>query len=88
MPKKIAPEVKEKALELYLQGSFTAKEIVDELARIFNVEVKVPTIYAWSREAKWNEKQVEARTNGMERVGETESTRFARLQQEHFFVEL
>lgn len=83
MPKKIAPEVKEKALELYLQGSFTAKEIVDELARIFNVEVKVPTIYAWSREAKWNEKQVEARTNGMERVGETESTRFARLQQEH-----
>ena len=27
MPKKIAPEVKEKAMELYLRGDLTAKEI-------------------------------------------------------------
>ena len=70
-------------MQLYLQGDLTAKDISEELQRIFKVDVKVPTIYAWSRDAKWNEKQVEARTNGMERVGETESTRFARLQQEH-----
>ena len=28
MPKKIAPEVREKAMELYLQGDLTAKEML------------------------------------------------------------
>ena len=60
MPKKIAPEVKEKAMELYLRGDLTAKEISEELQRVFKADVKVPTIYAWSREAKWNDKQIEA----------------------------
>ena len=83
MPKKIAPEVKEKAMELYLQGDLTAKEISEELQRIYKADVKVPTIYAWSREAKWNDKQVEARAVGMEQVQESESARFARLQKEH-----
>ena len=83
MPKKIAPEVKERAMELYLQGDLTAKEISEELQRVFKADVKVPTIYAWSREAKWNDKQVEARTTGMEQVQESESSRFARLQKEH-----
>ena len=83
MPKKIAPEVKEKAMELYLQGDLTAKEISEELQRIYKADVKVPTIYAWSREAKWNDKQVEARNAGMEQVQESESARFARLQKEH-----
>ena len=83
MPKKIAPEVKERAMELYLRGDLTAKEISEELQRVFKAEVKVPTIYAWSREAKWNDKQIEARTVGMEQVQESESARFARLQTEH-----
>ena len=83
MPKKISPEVKEKAMELYLQGDLTAKQISDELYRVFKEDVKVPTIYAWSRTAKWNDKQIEARAVAIERVGETESARFARLQQEH-----
>ena len=83
MPKKIPPEVREKAMELYLQGDLTAKDISDELQRIFKIVVRVPTIYAWSRDAKWNNKQLEARTDAMEKVGETESARFARLQKEH-----
>ena len=83
MPKKIAPEVREKAMELYLQGDLTAKDISEELQRIFKVDVKVPTIYAWSRDSKWNDKQVEARAESMERVQESESARFARLQKEH-----
>tara|TARA_Y100000310_G_C20465294_1_gene707327 strand:+ start:71 stop:568 length:498 start_codon:yes stop_codon:yes gene_type:complete len=83
MPKKIAPEVREKAMTLYLQGDLTAKEISEELQRVFKVSVKVATIYAWSRDSKWNDKQIEARAEGMERVGETESARFARLQREH-----
>ena len=44
MPKKIAPEVKEKAMELYLRGDLTAKEISEELQRIYKADVKVPTI--------------------------------------------
>ena len=31
MPKKIAPEVREKAMQLYLQGDLTAKDISEEL---------------------------------------------------------
>ena len=83
MPKKIAPEVREKAMELYLQGDLTAKDISEELQRIFKVDVKVPTIYAWSRDSKWNDKQIEARAESMERVQESESARFARMQKEH-----
>ena len=83
MPKKIAPEVRQKAMELYLRGDLTAKEISGELQRIFKVEVKVPTIYAWSRDSKWNDQQIEARTKGEIQVQEAESARFARLQSEH-----
>ena len=83
MPKKIAPEVREKAMELYLQGDLTAKDISEELQRIFKVDVKGPTIYAWARDSKWNDKQIEARAESMERVQESESARFARMQKEH-----
>ena len=83
MPKKIAPEVRDKAMEMYLQGDKTAKEIVVELKRVFNTDVKVPTIYAWSKSAQWPAQKTKARTMAMEKLAESESSRFARLQKEH-----
>ena len=47
MTKKIAPEGKEKSMKMNLQGDLTAKEISEELQRIYKADVKVTTINAW-----------------------------------------
>ena len=50
MPKTIPMEVKERAFELYLEGDKTVPEIVQTLDDEFDVPVKAPTIYAWTRQ--------------------------------------
>ena len=82
MPRVIPTEVKERAFEIYLKDEKTVPEIVKLLKDEFDVEVKVPTIYAWTRQENWMEQRALARTRGIQAVAENESQRFARLQKE------
>jgi hypothetical protein len=82
MPKVIPDKIRLKAMELFLEGK-TVPAISAELVNEFNVEVKVPTIYAWSKQYKWKEDKVEARTAAVETIKESETQRYARIQEEH-----
>ena len=82
MPKVIPDEIRLKAMELFLGGQ-TVPAISAALANEFNVEVKVPTIYAWSKQYKWKEDKIEARVAAVDTIKETETQRYARIQEEH-----
>ena len=83
MPKKLPVEAKDKALSLYLKGDKSAAEIASSVEKEFKVNVKPVTIYSWIKQYNWKDKLAEARTTAIAEVTESESARFARLQQEH-----
>ena len=83
MPKQFPPEIKEKALGLYIKGDKSAREIAEVLWDAFAIEVKPSTIYLWAREGEWGTQQVEVRIQAIEKIKETEGQRFARAQREH-----
>ena len=82
MPKYIPETVKLEAMKLYLEGDKTAKEIAKIVSKN-GTSVKPPTIYAWAKQNNWKAMRTEAREETIERIQETESQRFARLQKEH-----
>ena len=81
MPKYIPDAVKLKAMELFLRGDLTAKEIAEQLS-VDGVVVKPPTIYAWAKKEKWAEQKSVAIAEKKQEIAETEAQRFARLQEE------
>ena len=83
MPKRFAPEIREKAFALYIRGDKSAREVSELIWDDFAVEVKPSTIYLWAREGEWDDKQVEVRTEAMDKIQESEGQRFARIQTEH-----
>ncbi len=50
MPKQLPPEIKEKAIGLYIKGDKSAREIAEVLLDAFAIEVKPCKIYLWARE--------------------------------------
>ena len=70
MPKRFAPEIREKAFALYIRGDKSAREVSELIWDDFAVEVKPSTIYLWAREGEWDEKQVEVRTEAMDKIQE------------------
>ena len=52
MPKQIPQEVKNKAMELFLEGR-PAREIAENVTLDYSVLVKPSTIYAWARKYNW-----------------------------------
>ncbi len=82
MPKTFDPEVRLKAMELYLEGN-PVTHIAEELNKKYDIEVKPTTIYMWARQSKWKNDKVEARTAAVESIKESETQRFARIQKEH-----
>lgn len=83
MPKKLPEEVKLKALELYLSGDNTADTISDQLSREFNVKVATSTVYSWIKTDGWKDTKLATRADAMIQVQESETQRYARLQEEH-----
>ena len=81
MPKVIPEEIRLKAMELFMEGK-TVPSISIKLANEFDVEVKIPTIYAWAKQYRWKEDKIEARVAAVDTIKETETQRYARLQQE------
>ena len=82
MPKRIPQEVKTKAMEFFLEGK-PAREIAEKVSDTFNIQVKPSTIYAWANQYKWGETRAVSRADAVQRVKETETQRYARLQEEH-----
>lgn len=83
MPKRFSPEIKEKALSLYMKGDKSAREITEDLFEEFATEVQPSTIYLWAREGEWDVQQKVIRADAIEQIKESEGQRFARIQIEH-----
>ena len=83
MPKKLPEKVKLKALEMYLTGDYSAKDIAVNISKQFKVKVAAPTIYVWIREDDWKSQKALVKTEAITAVKESESHRFARMQTEH-----
>ena len=83
MPKTFPLAVKERALELYLQG-YSPKDISETLRTEFDNEVTQSTVYAWGKEGQWDIKRKENYTTSIEKIQETEGQKLNRIQQEHF----
>ena len=82
MHKVIPEEVKMKAMELFMEGK-TVPVISKMLFESFATEVKIPTIYAWVKQFKWKDNKQVARADAVAAIQESETQRFARIQQEH-----
>ena len=81
MPKKIAPEVRNKAMQLYLEGN-VAKDIALAISTEFSVKMNPSTIYAWANQYKWGEVKAVAHAEAVELIKESETQSYARLQEE------
>lgn len=82
MPKYIPNEIRLEAMELYLAGNKSAREIATIVSKN-GVSVKPPTIYAWAKKEAWNQQKAVAVTDQQQKIAETEGQKFARLQQDH-----
>ena len=79
MPKHIPDEIKLKAMELFLKGDKTAKQIAKEISTAEH-KVAPPTIYMWAKKERWGEQKAVAIADRQTELAETEGERFARLQ--------
>ena len=81
MPKHIPDEIKLNAMEMFLKGDKTAKEIAAEVSTEEHA-VAPPTIYMWAKKDKWGEQKAVAIADKQNALAESEGQRFARLQSE------
>ena len=82
MPKRIPHDVRNKAMQLYLEGR-AAKDIAAVITKDSDVTVKPSTIYAWANQYKWGDTRTVARADAVTQIQQTETQRYARLQEEH-----
>ena len=82
MPKVYDQEIKLKAMKLWVQG-ISGPKIVAQINHEFTSDVKIPTLYTWAKQYKWNEQKNMARTEAMVQIQESEGQRFVRVQSEH-----
>tara|TARA_R110002110_G_scaffold332707_1_gene543681 strand:+ start:40 stop:540 length:501 start_codon:yes stop_codon:yes gene_type:complete len=81
MPKHIPDEIKLHAMEMFLKGDKTAKEIAAEVSTEEHA-VAPPTIYMWAKKDKWGEQKAVAIADTQRDLAESEGQRFARMQSE------
>ena len=81
MPKYIPESVKLEAMQLFIAGNLTAKEIAEYVSKD-GVVVRPPTIYAWAKKEQWAEHKSVAIADKKQEIVETEAQRFARLQED------
>tara|TARA_R110002020_G_scaffold51300_3_gene145228 strand:+ start:5220 stop:5723 length:504 start_codon:yes stop_codon:yes gene_type:complete len=83
MPKKFSRKVRDRAFKLYLDDTYSAREIAEQVSQEFREVVTTPTIYSWIRTLDWDIKKKETEVKAMEKMQENESTKIARMQEEH-----
>lgn len=83
MPKKFSRQVRDRAFKLYLDDTYSAREIAEQVSQEFREVITTPTIYSWIRTLDWDIKKKETEAKAMEKMQENESTKIARMQEEH-----
>ena len=83
MPKKFSRQVRDRAFKLYLDDTYSAREIAEQVSQEFRVAETTPTIYSWIRTLDWDTKKKETEAKAMQKMQEDESTKIARMQEEH-----
>ena len=83
MPKTFPLAVKERALELYLQGS-SPKDVSEVLRDEFSNDVTQSTVYAWVKQEGWEEKKQLVYADSLVHIQESEGQKLNRIQQEHW----
>ena len=83
MPKKFPKAVKERAFKLYLTDDYSAREIAEQISAEHRVVVNEQTIYAWVRQDDWKTKKAETQVQAVEKMKDNESTKLAKMQDEH-----
>ena len=83
MPKTFPLAVKERALELYLQGS-SPKDVSEVLRDEFTNDVTQSTVYAWVKQEGWEEKKQLVYADSLIHIQESEGQKLNRIQQEHW----
>jgi transposase len=83
MPKKFPKVIKERAFKLYLTDDYSAREIAQQISAEHRTVVNEQTIYAWVRQDDWKIKRAEVQTKAIEKVQESESSKLAKMQDEH-----
>jgi transposase-like protein len=83
MPKKFPKVIKERAFKLYLSDDYSAREIAQQISAEHRTVVNEQTIYAWVRQDDWKIKRAEVQTKAIEKVQESESSKLAKMQDEH-----
>ena len=81
MPKQFPNEIKLKAMELFLDGSLTAKEIADEVSTEEHV-VSPPTIYMWARKEKWGEQKIQEYVDSQSNVARKKAKDYSEIQED------
>ena len=80
MPKKTPDSIKLQAMELFVTGNYTAKEIAQKISKKDH-KIKPVTIYAWARRENWNERAVIAKVEEQEKIVKNDAKRFNQLQE-------
>ena len=83
MPKKFSRTIKDRAFKLYLADEYSVPEIAQQISAEHRTVVNAQTIYAWIRTDDWKVKKAETLSKAVEKVQESESTKLARMQEEH-----
>ena len=79
MPKHIPETIKLQAMELFLKGDKTAKQIAKEVSTDEHA-VAPPTIYMWAKKEGWGDQKAVAVANSQTKLATSEGERFAKLQ--------
>ena len=70
MPKKFSRQVRDRAFKLYLDDTYSAREIAEQVSQEFRVAVTTPTIYSWIRTLDWDTKKKETEAKAMQKMQE------------------
>ena len=74
MPKKTPDSIKLQAMELFVTGNYTAKEIAEKISTKEH-KIKPVTIYAWARRENWT------KVEEQDKIVKNDAKRFNQLQE-------
>jgi len=77
---KTPDSIKIQAMELFLTGDYSARQIA-EMISTKEYSIKPVTIYAWARRENWNERAAVAKVEEQEKIVKNSAERFNQLQE-------
>ena len=81
MPKQFPNEIKLRAMDLFLEGNLSAKQIADKISTEEHV-VSPPTIYMWARKEKWGEQKIQEYVDSQTTVAKKKAKDYSEIQEE------